>query len=200
MSPAHTDGWNHNAHYHRQLLAAGPRPCRRALDVGCGLGTFARRLSTIAETIEALDGEPGVIDRARGLSAHAPNVRFIHADFMTWAAGGRYDFISMIAVLHHLPFREALTRAVTLLEPGGVLAVLGLDRAPSLAHAAARSAIAHPVSAYHRVLLRTSAVGAPIREPTMTLPEIREQASSILSNPTVRQHLLWRYSLIWTKS
>ena len=200
MSPAHTDGWNHNAHYHRQLLAAGPRPCRRALDVGCGLGTFARRLSTIAETIDALDEQTGVIDRARGLSVHVPNVRFVHADFMTWAAAGKYDFISMIAVLHHLPFREALTKAATLLEPGGVLAVLGLDRAPSLGHAAARSVMAYPVSAYYRLRLQTSAVGAPTREPTMTLAEISEQARSILSKPTVRQHLLWRYSLIWTKS
>jgi hypothetical protein len=40
------DGWNHNSHYHDLLLAAVPPGCRRALDVGCGLGTFARKLTT----------------------------------------------------------------------------------------------------------------------------------------------------------
>ena len=40
------DGWNHNTHYHVRLLQAVPCPCGRALDVGCRLGGFARRLAS----------------------------------------------------------------------------------------------------------------------------------------------------------
>lgn len=194
-----SDGWNHNAHYHERLLRSVPQPCRCALDVGCGLGAFARRLSSLADQVDALDSDAAVIRQARERSAQARNVRFIEADFMTWEPDEPYDFISMIAALHHLPFGDALTKTAPLLRSGGVLVVLGLDRTPSLFHAGARSLIAYPVSRYYRVVRTTSPVGARTLEPTMTLPEIRRQATGLLPGATVRRHLLWRYSLVWTK-
>jgi len=193
------DGWNHNTHYQERLLRSVPRTCRRALDVGCGLGAFARRLSTLSDQVDGVDGDPGVIRRARELSVHVRNVRFIEADFMSWTADGPYDFISMIAALHHLPFGDALTKAAELLAPAGVLVVLGLDRAPSLFHAGARSLIAYPLSGCYRMVRRTSPVGARTLEPTMTLSEIRRSAGALLPGAVVRRHLLWRYSLVWTK-
>lgn len=115
---------------------------------GVGQDLFARRLSAIARRVEAIDANAAVIRRSSKQSVGFPNVRFIHADFMTWADDGPYDLISMIAVLHHLPFNDALTRAAGLLRSSGVLAVLGLDRAPSVLHAGARSILAYPLSAY----------------------------------------------------
>lgn len=193
------DGWNHNTHYHGQLLGSVPRACRRALDVGCGLGTFARRLSTLAGCVDAVDRDPTVVRRARELSVRMRNIRFMEDDFLTWTTDGSYDYVSLIAVLHHLPFDDALTKAVDLLRPGGVLVVLGLDRTPSLLHTYAQALIALPVSRYYRVVRRTSDVGAPILEPTMTLSEIRQRAGTLLPGATVRRHVLWRYSLVWTK-
>lgn len=194
-----SDGWNHNVHYHERLLRSVPQPCRRALDVGCGLGAFARRLSSLADQVDALDSDAAVIRQARERSAPARNVRFMEADFIAWEPDEPYDFISMIAVLHHLPFGDALTKAAHLLRSGGVLVVLGLDRTASLFDAGARSLIAYPVSGYYRVVRATSPVGARTVEPTMTLPEIRRQAAGLLPGATVRRHLLWRYSLVWTK-
>jgi SAM-dependent methyltransferase len=199
MTAIEADGWNHNAHYHERLLQALPRPCRRALDVGCGLGSFARRLASVAEQVDAIDREPSVVSRARELSSGIHNLRIVEADFLTWPVEGAYDFVSMIATLHHLPFAEGLSRAANMLHPGGVLAVLGLDRAPSLPVAVARSAIAYPVRAYYRFTRQTSPVGAPILDPSMTLGEIRRGAIEILPGAIVRRHLLWRYSLLWVK-
>ena len=193
------NGWNHNSHYHERLLQAVPASCQRALDVGCGLGDFARRLASVAEQVDGIDREPAVIGRARELSSEVHNLRFVEADFMTWRAPSSYDFVSMIATLHHMPFAAALTRATNLLRPGGVLAVLGLDRAPSLLVAVARSSIAYPVSGCYHLTRRTSRVGAPILEPAMTLGEIRQQVNELLPGATVRRHLLWRYSLTWIK-
>jgi SAM-dependent methyltransferase len=193
------DGWNHNAHYHESLLHAVPRPCRRALDVGCGLGSFARRLAGVAEQVDAIDREPAVASHARELSSGIHNLRVVEADFLTWPVEGSYDFVSMIATLHHLPFAEALSKAAGVLHPAGVLAVLGLDRAPSLLVAGARSAIAYPVSAYYRCTRHTSRVGAPTLEPSMTFDEVRRQAVEILPGAIVRRHLLWRFSLLWVK-
>ena len=200
MSGIPADGWNHNAHYHARLLQWVPQPCPRALDVGCGLGTFARRLSPMVGRLDALEKDATAIRQARAWSIDSSNIHFIDADFMTWTSDDAYDFISMIAVLHHLPFDAALTKAAGLLRPGGSLVVLGLDRAPSLLHAAARSLlVAYPASAFYRATRHTSLVGAPIMEPTMTLNEIRREAVRLLPGAVVRRHILWRYSLVWTK-
>jgi 2-polyprenyl-3-methyl-5-hydroxy-6-metoxy-1,4-benzoquinol methylase len=194
------DGWNHNTHYHDRLIAAVPRPCRRALDVGCGHGAFARRLGQVADSVDAIDGDAVVLQSARDLSTEARHIRFIDADFMTWSAGeGDYDVVSMIAVLHHLPFEAALTKAARLLRPGGVLAIIGLHRAATPLHALVRSAIAYPVSRFYRLTRASTRVRAAIREPTMTLSDIRTRATLLLPGAVVRRHLLWRYSLIWIK-
>jgi SAM-dependent methyltransferase len=194
------DGWNHNTHYHDLLLQSVPRPCRRALDVGCGLGTFARRLSPLADRVDALDGEPGVITRARELSNGTRNVRFIETDFMTWASDETYDIVSMIAVLHHLPFEEALKKAAALVRPGGVLVILGLHRAASPIHRLVGGAIGFSVRRFYLLVREESPVGAPIREPSMTLPEIRRATTVILPGARIRWHVLWRYSIVWRKA
>jgi trans-aconitate methyltransferase len=198
MNAADADGWNHNNHYHDLLLGAVPSDCRRALDVGCGLGTFARKLATRSSHVDALD-QDAVIQRARSLSPAVEHLHFVHADFMTWTADEPYDFISMIAVVHHLPLRSALMKASALLRPGGVLAVLGLHRAHSFVHMGVRSLVAYPVSAFYRMTRPTSHVGAPVADPTMTLPEIRREVDALLPGATMLRHVLWRYSLRWVK-
>ena len=199
MNGAKADGWNHNNHYHELLLAAVPTECRRALDVGCGLGTFARQLATHSSHVDALDEDAMVVQQAHELSRGHERIRFVHADFMTWTADEPYDFISMIAVLHHLPFGPALKKSAGLLRPGGVLAVLGLHRARSFVHMGARSLVGYPVSAFYRMTRSTADVGAPVLDPTMTLPEIRREAGAHLPGATIQRHVLWRYSLTWVK-
>lgn len=199
MNPTPADGWNHNSHYHDILLANIPEPRARALDVGCGLGTFARRLATRIDCVDALDAEGPVIHQARELSRDNPRIRFVEADFMTWTADEPYDFISMIAVLHHLPFDDALTKAAALLRPGGVLAVIGLHRAETFVHMGIRSLVGYPVSAFYRLTRPMAHVGAPVREPSMTLSEIRRGAGTRLRGATIQRHVLWRYSMIWMK-
>jgi len=193
------DGWNHNTHYHSVLLSAAPRPCALALDVGCGLGGFARRLARVADHVDAIDRDPEVIARARESSGEFRNLRFVEADFLSFESERRYDFVSFVAALHHLPFAEAMTRARDLVRPGGVVAVLGLDRASSWLEAGRRSMLAYPVSFFHRLTRQVAPVGAPIAEPTMTLEEIRREARPLIHPAIIKRHLLWRYSLLWTK-
>ena len=191
------DGWNHNIHYHPELLRAVPRPCLRALDAGCGLGAFARRLARVAAVVDAIDRDAVVVARARELSAGTPNLRLTHADFLTWPESS-YDFVSLVATLHHLPFVEALTKAASLLRPNGVLAVLGLHRNASVFDLAP-NVVVFPVSLCRRLVHGASEVGAPTRDPTMTLTEIRTEAAAALPGAVFRRHLLWRYSVIWSK-
>ena len=186
------DGWNRNTHYHDRLLAALPVDCRRVLDVGCGLGTFARRLARVVEQVDALDRDRDTLAQAERLSRDLPNVRFVKADFLTWESEGSYDAVAMVAVLHHLPFRAALMKAAALLRPGGVLLVLGLDRSPSLGHYVTTGAVATLISGWYTAIHHSS-------EPQMTLREIRDEGASLLPGVVIRRHALLRYSLMWTK-
>ena len=192
------NGWNHNTHYHERLLQALPLSCDRALDVGCGRGAFTRRLAAMAQHVDAIDRDAVTIEQARRESAAHPNVTFIESDFMSWPAPATYDVVAMIATLHHLPFEPALAKADTLLRPGGTLIVLGLNRDPFLL-GAMHAAVAYPVSWGHRITRKSAAVGAPIREPDMTLPDIRRRAGAMLPGAQIQRHLLWRYSLRWSK-
>ena len=87
-----------------------------------------------------------------------------------------YHAVSMVAVLHHLPFGPALQKAAALLRPGGVLLVLGLDRSPSITHYVATGAVATLLKLWYKAIHHPSSVGAPITEPQMTLREIRQNA------------------------
>src|SRR5438874_213579 len=170
------DGWDHNAHYHRFLVSAVPHPCRRALDVGCGSGAFARRLASVADHVDALDRDATLLLRARELGSGIGHLSWIEADFLEWPGDGDYDFVSFVASIHHLPFAVAMSKATGLLRPGGVLAVLGLDRAASWFHRGMRNVVAYPVSRYFRLTRPRAAGGASLIDPSMTLDEFRRQA------------------------
>src|SRR5262245_21933560 len=121
--------FNHNHHYHRLLLRQIPKHARTALDVGCGHGRFARRLEQRGLDVDAIDPSEQAVEIAEQLS-NGSKVRFRTADATTCELG-RYDYISCLASLHHMPF-ETVTRLRDALNPGGRLAVLGLyDDRPS---------------------------------------------------------------------
>ena len=193
-----SERWDHNIHYHDILLAALPVRCRRALDIGRGEGTFARRLAERADVVEALDSSAEAIGRARQLSQE-PHLFFRQADFMEAEFEAEYDYVSAIAALHHMPFGEALEKMKGLVRPGGVLAVLGLFEERTKFDLAA-SLVAVPIN---RHLLRTRGEGdgySPLTaEPTMNMQEIRSAARQLLPGARLRRHLLWRYSLLWTR-
>lgn len=204
--------FDHNDHYHRLLLRQVPAGCRTALDVGCGTGGFARRLADRGIAVDAIDPSAEMIEAARALSADRPGrpaPRYRRADATrTGLPAGHYDFVSCLASLHHMPFGTvaALRDA---LAPGGVLAVLGChreasgaDRAWSLAAVPVNAAARLAVAARER--LRPDHGGpvlprAPVRQPGMTLAEVRREAAVLLPGAALRRLLFWRYLLVYRK-
>jgi SAM-dependent methyltransferase len=178
--------------YERALLRAVPRPCRRALDVGCGHGRFARRLAEFADEVDA-------IDRVDLGASGPPNLKFVRGDFLSQPiTPARYDFVCAIASLHHLPFSEAIERMKILLRPGGVLGIIGLFRDATVGDFL-WSAAAFPVSRIERLVHRGKRSLAPLREPRMTLAEIRDESARLLPGAILERRLLWRYTLLWTR-
>lgn len=190
--------WNHNTHYYPLVLAAMPDGCRRALDVGCGEGMLARELAARVPQVVGIDKhEPSIaLAREQGPEGRA---EYVLGDFLGYPfPAGSFGLVSCVAALHHMDPAAALRRMAGLLAPGGVLVVSGVARpAPrdlpldvaaavaNLGYRAARGYWQHP-----------SPVVWP---PPHTYRQIRALAEDVLPGVRYRRHLLWRYSLTWTR-
>ena len=138
-----------------------------------------------------------MIKRAKAATSN-PSLQFVEADFMQYHFDDQFDFISASASLHHMPFDQSLEKMVSLLRPGGVLAVLGLFREASLTDRGV-ALIAVPVNVFYALSRGSSSSGAPTKPANMSLREIRESGSSNLPNARLQRLLLWRYLLTWQK-
>jgi ubiquinone/menaquinone biosynthesis C-methylase UbiE len=204
---------DHNGYYHdRLLLQHLPASFDRALDVGCGVGDFARRLAERAEQVDAIDVSPRMITAARASSDNPPNVHWILGDVLASNLElGSYDAVTAIASLHHLPLESGLTRSVEVLRPGGTLVVLGLAKARALSdYAVGTLALAiDPLIGIWKSTGKQSepptngsAMRIPIKDPKdpkPTLTEICNAACRVLPGSRVCRQLSFRYMLMWHK-
>lgn len=203
------DSWNHNAHYHSYLLRHVPPDCRECLELGCGTGAFSRRLAERCGRVLALDLSPRAIQIARERSSGIHNIDFQVADVNTSdLAVERFDCIASIATLHHLSIPETLQRMASALRVGGTILVLDLFEAMGISDML-RGMAAVPVSLTIG-LLKNGRFREPraVREAWTehgrhdtypTLDEMRRICKGVLPGAQIREHLLWRYSLVWRK-
>jgi SAM-dependent methyltransferase len=131
------------------------------------------------------------------------------ADVLTWACEPeRFDCIASIVTLHHLPIEVTLTKLKHALGANGTLLILDLYRAKGWAGRLS-GAVLLPVSgllkAVHNRRLRASREERDAwadhgrHDVFPTLSEVRGVCATILPGATVRQHLFWRYSIVWRK-
>lgn len=196
--------WNHNVHYHPLVLDAVPEGCRTALDVGCGEGLLVRKLAQRAQSVTGVDSSGEMIRLARERSAGLSRVSFSEADFLDRAScglpAGAYDFVSAVAVVHHVEFERAVKAMVRLLAPGGRLVIVGLARnRTALDWIISGAGVPAARLNARRHGGKTDPDGMPVQMPTMTWGEVRAQAIRLLPGSHFRRHLLWRYSLVWDK-
>jgi 2-polyprenyl-3-methyl-5-hydroxy-6-metoxy-1,4-benzoquinol methylase len=191
--------WNHNLHYHPLILRALPDPCASALDVGCGEGALARELAGRAKRVVAIDRHAPTLALARRHDV-ASNVELVLGDFLTHAFEPcSFEAVVSIAALHHMGMAPALERMRALVQPGGALAVVGIARSRSPADFAFDAA----GFVVHRVLARTrtpwESAAPTLWPPPETYTEARRIAERVLPGVRFRRHVLFRYSLLWTK-
>jgi ubiquinone/menaquinone biosynthesis C-methylase UbiE len=190
--------WNHNVHYQPVILNAVPPACHTALDVGCGDGLLAARLAERCAKVTGIDRDPRMIALARAQPSRV-RITFLEADFLAYRFPEEsFDFVCANTSLHHMDFTAALTTMARLLRPGGQLAVIGLAADKSITDLLA-AAPALLVDLFYRAIYRRGESGAPIMDPDHSWREVRAAAASALPGVRYRRHLLWRYSLLWTK-
>ncbi|MEV3971798.1 class I SAM-dependent methyltransferase [Streptomyces sp. NPDC050698] len=194
--------WNHNVHHHPAVLAAVPGGCAAALDVGCGDGLLTRKLAARAASVTGVDRSPEMIRLARE-HAHVPaNVRYREADYLLDAtlAEAAYDFVSAVAVVHHAPFEQAVTRLARLTAPGGRLVIVGMAANRTVPDWLI-SACGVPASVLHarRHGGKRGPVGMPMEDVHMSWSQIRRALRRLLPGCDVRRTLLWRYVVLWDR-
>ena len=203
------EGWNHSSHYYPELLRLLPARIERALEVGCGIGDFTRRLSPRVRELVAIDLSPEMIRIARERSAGFTNLRYQVADLMTWnAPEDGFDAVISIATLHHLPYQAALTRVASLVRPGGMLVVLEVwDRGTPVERML--SAAALPLSRALRIAhggrlrpsreCRAAWAQHDRHDHVPTVAELRQVTARALPDARTRRHWLWRFSIVWKR-
>jgi len=202
-----TDGWDHNRHYHDFLLQQIPTTCKKALEIGCGTGSFSRQLSVYADQVLGLDLSPEMIKLARQRSEQYANIEYQIADVLAFDfSGEQFDCIVSIATLHHLPLEEILQKLKSTLIPNGILLVLDLYETEGIRDWM-MNILAVPV---HTILklkhtgrmgeareVRAAWAAHGANDTYLPVSEVRRICGNLLPGAIVRKHLLWRYSLVW---
>lgn len=209
-------GWTQNNQYHEFLLRHVPPSCAKALEIGCGTGAFSRRLAQRAKEVWALDLSSEMIRVAQARSAGLENLSFQCADVMTCdLPDNEFDCIVTIATLHHLPLDEVLWKLRRAVRPRGVLLVVDLfEPERSLGTIAGwRDTFLNLVAMGTSVSLRLLHNGR-LRPPKEvraawqdhgktdsypTVRQVRALCKDLLPAAEIKQHLLWRYSIVWRK-
>ena len=204
-----TGGWSHNDHYHPYLLRQIPAPCDQSLEIGCGIGTFARLLGQRSRHVLALDLSSEMARIAQERSAGFPNIEYRVADVLEWPFPlNGFDCIASIATMHHLSLEVMLTKMKMALKPGGVLLILDLYEAKDLSDYLL-SAVAFPANILIR-LAKTGSLRPPEAERRaweehgkhdhyLHVPAVRRICQELLPGAEVKKHLFWRYSIVWHK-
>ena len=198
LTPA-DEYWNHNVHYQRVILDAVPAGCGAAVDVGCGDGLLARKLAARCAAVTGIDQDERIIAVAKERGRTVPAVRFVQGDFLAYPfEDASFDFACANTALHHMDFGAALVKLSRILRPGGRLAVVGLAGNGSPADWVIGAA-GIPANLYYKRTRGEGSPGAPVMDPDMTWSQVRKAAARLLPGARYRRHLLWRYSLRWTK-
>jgi len=189
--------WNYSIHYQRRLVELIPEEARTAIDVGCGEGMFARELASRHLAVTAIDIDAPTL--ARALAQDVTGIDYIQGDALTYdLAREAYDVVSAIALLHNTDLVAGLERLKELVAPGGLVIVVGASR--STLKTVPREIGASFADKAQRLWRGWWDHETPSAwPPPHTFDEVLAAAREIMPGCDIKNHLLYRYTLSWTK-
>ncbi|MGI6877964.1 class I SAM-dependent methyltransferase [Microbacterium sp. gxy059] len=191
----------HNTAFHPELVAAVSSRSCRVLDVGCGDGLLLQELRASTDHVTGVDPDRAALERARARFADPSEADIVLGDLLSAPEvdGRRFDLITWVAALHHLPLVPALERMRDLLAPGGQLRIVGLAANRSIADAVLSGVVLVPIRVMSRVRRESGYPGMATARPSESLAEIREAAAAILPGSRIRRRFSYRCRLTWIK-
>ena len=198
-----SERWDHSIHYYPVLMKAFPAHSAKALDIGCGNGILTRHLRTRVAHVIGIDIDPPMIELAKKETGSSPDgIEYVFGDFLTYPFElESFDVIASVATLHHIDTAEALQRIRSLLRPGGTLAIIGVaqSRIPQdLFYNIGGIVASRILKMKHAFWHHPAPIVWP---PKDTFADVERIAKSVLGKDVVyRRHLLFRYTLQWTKT
>ena len=199
---AQRDYWNHNVAFHRELVRDATVRGGRALDVGCGDGLLVHELAGVCREVVGAERDPEALSRARRRLAGSPSARVLDADIMDPAVPerlGRFETVTCVAVLHHLPLEAGLARLGELVAPGGRLIVVGLAASRSSWDWLLPGLSVIPIRVASRWHHESRDIGVRTARPRESLRQIRTAARRLLPGARVRRRFYYRYTLVWDR-
>jgi 2-polyprenyl-3-methyl-5-hydroxy-6-metoxy-1,4-benzoquinol methylase len=191
--------WNHNIEYHRVALGALPAACGEVLDVGCGEGLLALAMSERVGHVTGIDLDEPTVELARRYAA-ADNIDYVVGDVLTHPfEAGSFDVVVSIAVIHHIGLEAGLERMAELVRPGGRLVVIGLGATRTPIDLGFDLAGAVSTRLHKRTKTYRETAAPKVWPIPHSWGQARRTARRILPGVHYRRHVLWRYSLVWTK-
>ena len=109
-----------------------------AMEYGCGTGLVGMELAKDFESICFIDSSPGMLEQVdkKIKSLGLTTASTLCCDIMEEAINAHFDYIFASLVLHHIDDTQGiLTRLLDLLNPGGHLVVVDLDKEDGGFHA-----------------------------------------------------------------
>ena len=186
---ASADFSDSNQAFVRDVVSSFPAHLGQVVDLGCGPGDIAIRLSRAAATtrITAVDGSPAMLALARAAlrtAGHEVRVKFMEGRLPGVAlADGHFDLVLSKDMLHHLPDPQVLWSEVKRLgRPGAAVCIMDLSRpeSPAAAHE-----IVERVSGGEHPLLKTDFYNSLCA--AFTTDEVRAQLAAARLPLTVSQ-------------
>lgn len=174
---------------------AGPIAGKKILDVGCGGGILSESMAKAGADVTGIDlaSEPLTVARLHGLETGIKiDYREISAEDLAVQTPGRYDIITCMEMLEHVPDPASIVQAcATLVKPGGWVFFSTLNRNPKsflfaiIAAEYLLNLLPRGTHSYEN-LIRPSELAAAIRQSGLDLAQMK----GLTYNPLTRHYSL----------
>ncbi|MBS7704331.1 trans-aconitate 2-methyltransferase [Chelatococcus asaccharovorans] len=170
------------------LAQVAPAEARCVVDLGCGPGNSTELLAARfpEANVIGVDTSPDMLEKAR---QRLPRATFIEADVATWRPEQPVDVLFANAVLQWLPNHDELfPHLMTLLAPGGILAVQMPNNLTEPSHALMRDVARE--ERWRDKLAKASAARVPLAPPGHLYDLVKPSARRVDIWQTTYQHPL----------